>query len=364
MPTVRKPMRDNWPKYLYCRRGYFFWRDPVDKREYPLGKNEAQAIAQAVKLNAIPLQPPKAEEQWPTLGDFLPTFREHLQSLEMAKNTRYVWNSNLYAIERSLSGVKISKRYEDAPDMTKVCSDFVNRYVAEGKVRAAHGMFTALSDMFACMASKGWIAVNPVLPIKRTLPPVKVKRERLTLDEFKRVYEVAPQVAPWLRNAMELSVVTVQARAEVQQMKFRDVSDGRLHVVRGKTGVHIRIPLSLRIDALGWSVEDAIRRCKNSVLSPYLVHHIEHQGQAKPGMPVSLITITEAFTEAVRLAGIKAEDGHTPPTFHELRSLGIRLYKAEGYDPQDLAGHKQSSTTDLYRDNRGAEWIEVKDKSA
>jgi enterobacteria phage integrase len=73
-------------------------------------------------------------------------------------------------------------------------------------------------------------------------------------------------------------------------------------------------------------------------------------------------TIAGAFHDAVKRAGIKVEDGKTPPTFHELRSLGIRLYKAEGYNPKELAGHKDEATTALYADSRGAEWIDVRAK--
>jgi integrase len=70
-------------------------------------------------------------------------------------------------------------------------------------------------------------------------------------------------------------------------------------------------------------------------------------------------TITGAFREARDLAGITVPAGKTPPTFHELRSLGIRLYKKQGYDPQALAGHRDPETTRIYTDTRGAEWIDV-----
>ena len=48
-----------------------------------------------------------------------------------------------------------------------------------------------------------------------------------------------------------------------------------------------------------------------------------------------------------------------PPSFHEMRSLAARLHSAEGRDAQALLGHKSSKMTDLYRDSRGTEWIEV-----
>jgi enterobacteria phage integrase len=52
--------------------------------------------------------------------------------------------------------------------------------------------------------------------------------------------------------------------------------------------------------------------------------------------------------------------GSEPPSLHEMRSLAARLYDQQGVDSQVLLGHKDPATTALYRDNRGAEWMEVK----
>lgn len=47
------------------------------------------------------------------------------------------------------------------------------------------------------------------------------------------------------------------------------------------------------------------------------------------------------------------------PTFHEIRSLGARLYEAQGIDPQALLGHKDRRMTEVYTDERKVEWQEV-----
>lgn len=62
------------------------------------------------------------------------------------------------------------------------------------------------------------------------------------------------------------------------------------------------------------------------------------------------------------MAGVKGEEGKEPPTFHEIRSLAIREYtKAYGEKfSQTIAGHKNSSMTDIYRDVRGSEWLQIK----
>ena len=72
--------------------------------------------------------------------------------------------------------------------------------------------------------------------------------------------------------------------------------------------------------------------------------------------------LAQMFKKAVVLAEIKVEAGKTPPTFHEIRSLAIRLYTEQyGLDfGQAIAGHKNAAVTSLYRDVRGSEWIQVK----
>jgi enterobacteria phage integrase len=359
VPTKRKPLHTDWPDYLYERRGYYTWRHPVTRKEYGLGRDQTTAIEAATEANAHLKKGllERISEPRRTLGQFLPIYREHMSAQTLSKRTVYARRSHLKAFERGLKSVPIGTRYEDAPPITEACAEFLNSYVKAGKRRTAKAMRSTLCDVFACMASKGWLAVNPVRDLK--LPAPEVQRQRLTLDDYRAIYAVAAGVAPWLPRAMELGVVSLQRLEEVADMTFRGVHEERLRVVQRKTGARLRIPLQMRLNAIGVSLKDVIGRCRDLTQARHLVHHVEHQGKAKPGMRVHPQTISGAFTKARKRAGIVVPAGKTPPTFHELRSLGIRLYETEGYDPQSLAGHKDSATTALYRDDRGAEWIDV-----
>lgn len=103
-----------------------------------------------------------------------------------------------------------------------------------------------------------------------------------------------------------------------------------------------------------------IERCRDSVISPYYLHHSRHIGQAKPGAPIREHTLAQFFAEARDLSGITWPDDKTPPSLHELRSLSARLYSDQGINAQVLLGHKSADMTAIYRDTRGAEWTEVK----
>ncbi|AYN29963.1 integrase [Buttiauxella sp. 3AFRM03] len=194
----------------------------------------------------------------------------------------------------------------------------------------------------------GW---NPPGATKK--PAVKVSRARISVEEWRKILEQIP-TDRYAHNAMLLAVVTGQRREDIANMKFTDIWDDHLHVFQIKTGSRIAIPLSLRCDEVGMTVEDVVRKCRDRFLSKYLVH-----GKKNNDKPVHLNTLTNKFAEARDAAGITPPAGKTPASFHEQRSLSERLYRAQGIDTKILLGHKTQSTTDRYNDDRGKEWIRL-----
>ena len=110
--------------------------------------------------------------------------------------------------------------------------------------------------------------------------------------------------------------------------------------------------------AIGWSLEDVVKRCRDYAVSPYLVHYFRSTSQAQRGAQVTSSTLTTNFSCARDKAEIDWGDG-TPATFHEQRSLSERLYKAQGIETKSLLGHKSQKQTDRYHDDRGKDWITV-----
>jgi integrase len=145
-------------------------------------------------------------------------------------------------------------------------------------------------------------------------------------------------------------------------MLFADVKDGFLFVEQEKTKQKLRIPVTVRNDALGMSIEDVVKRCRDAVVSKNMIHHARSLRVRKPGDAVDKDDITRLFQKAREASKITWEKGRTAPSFHEIRSLSARLY-AEQYGKdfaQAILGHKSASMTAMYRDTRGAEWTEVK----
>lgn len=159
-------------------------------------------------------------------------------------------------------------------------------------------------------------------------------------------------------NAMLLALVTGQRLGDISNMKFSDIWDDHLHVVQEKTGSKLAIPLSLRLNAIDWSLRDVIARCRDYAVSPYLIHFFRATSMAERGAQVKSNTLTMNFSKARDKAEINWGDG-TPATLHEQRSLAERLYEAQGIDTQKLLGHKSPQQTAGYHDDRGKEWIKI-----
>lgn len=359
------------PENLYERRGYYSWRNPDTGKEYGLGRDRDRAIAEAKQANRF-IQDKKSGElvqrlagDVRTIAAFRPRFDEILEARKLAPLTRYNRKWQLKLIEKEIGHIVVGPRQEDATEITRQVAAWLRGFEKAGKRRTAQALRSRLLEMFSDMAAEGWIAVNPIEVIRVEAPAVK--RARLTFDDYVKIYKAAAQLDPWVRRSMELALVTLQRREDITRMSFRDQADGRLKVEQAKsvdstTGekqMRLRIPLSIRLDVISLSLGDIVHLCRDNVVSRWLVHHDRNRGQAEAGDPVHPQTITGAFREARTIAGIMTPDGKTPPTFHELRSLGIRLFKQQGYDPQVLAGHKDPDTTAVYTDNRGAEWIDV-----
>lgn len=111
---------------------------------------------------------------------------------------------------------------------------------------------------------------NPALATKQ--PRRKITRQRLSLEEWQKIFDIADASHRYMGNAMLLALVTGQRLGDISRMKFSDIWDDHLHVIQEKTGSKIAIPLSLRLNAIKWSLRDVVARCRDYAVSPYLVH--------------------------------------------------------------------------------------------
>lgn len=243
---------------------------------------------------------------------------------------------------------------------TKMLAAITDEYKANGKARMAQTLRSVWIDLFKEAQHAGEVepGYNPALATRKVV--VRVSRSRLSPEMWKAIFEAAGKMAPYVQNSMLLAVVTGQRRGDIAKMKFSDVWDGHLHVEQQKTGAKLAIPLTLRCEMLDITLAQVIKRCRDRVVSPWLLHHVVSSGIVKAGDQVGENSLSVSFKLAVDGTSLSVESGKTMPTFHEQRSLSERLYEGQGINTQQLLGHSSDRMTAQYHNDRGLDWVKVK----
>lgn len=352
----RNARRRSWPSHLYePRPGYFTWRNPLTQQTLILGRVPlSHAISEAIAANRH-----IADQTLPSLVAMLTGEAETIATL-IGKMPAPPKTSSAKTF-RSLDAI-IRGKLGDRPcgDLTvKDCAELIAGIEVAGRRHQAQAVRGRLSQLCRFAQTLGWMNFNPAMVTSKPIAPVK--RSRLSLEQFLKIREHAAEFLP---RAMMLALVTGQDRSTVAAMVRSDVRDGALICQRSKTArknAPIAIPLSLRLDVLGVTLEDVLKECSSGIF-PNFVHHTENYPGTPIGSPVHVDRISDAFLTARIAAGIPdAIDGKNAPTFHEIRSLAKRLYTVQGnVDTQALLGHATEAMSKLYENTRDMVPILVK----
>lgn len=357
---------------LYSRKVnkvYWRYKHPVTGKFHALGTNEEEATAIAIEANArfaeqrsrqllalsdrIATSKGKAITTTTWLDRYWKIQEERLTAGDIKQNT-FKQKAKPIALLKERVGMKQISSV-DVRDIAVILEE----YITAGQPRMAQVIRSVLIDVFKEAQHYGEVlpGYNPALATKQ--PRLKITRQRLNLEEWQTIFDIADANHQYMGNAMLLALVTGQRLGDISNMKFSDIWDDQLHIVQEKTGSKIAIPLSLRLDAINLSLRDVVTRCRDYVVSPYLIHYFRSTSQAERGAQVSSNTLTTNFSKARDKAEIDWSSDGTPASFHEQRSLAERLYKDQGIDTQKLLGHKSPNQTARYHDDRGKDWIKV-----
>lgn len=383
MPPRRRSNKD-LPDNLYITvdkasgRTYYRYRDPRTNKFHGMGTDKAAAVADAKSLNAAILAQLSGKRvesiarptpSGPKLSAVILKHLEHCEKQhtkgKLAANTIRSKKSHCNAIDKAKGRLTIDEfGVRDAVEI-------LDTYLEAGKERAAQAIRSEGIEIWKTAISLGLANDNPFA--KTRAVGAQVMRARLVLDTFRAIHAAALELTPWIPRSMELAIVTGQRREDIAEIEFKPragatawVESGVLWVIQQKTGNRVAIPLELHLNVLGLEVGEVISRCRDAIVSRHAVHHSRPYGNCRPGDQVWVDTITKGFARARDLAASRAlaplwDDGKTPPSFHEMRSLAERLYNEQGnVDTQLLLGHKDPRSTAIYKDARGAEWMRVK----
>ncbi|PVX61294.1 tyrosine-type recombinase/integrase [Paraburkholderia unamae] len=371
----REAKRRNWPENLYENgKGYLWFRHPDTGETFGLGRDFKSAAAKVRTVNA---------ELARRKGD-----TDLLERIDHGKMTLAKWCDEFEEAYKKKGQKKADtiktvghqiNAVRNAPFAAKQIREVTTNDIATwiDEMAKKHPTMASLvhiraRNIFRSAEAKGHIELgkNPVAPTEK--PHVIVTRSRMTLDDFNAVLAKVREAKGmrWLENAMLLGLVCGQRREDLSGMLFSQVKDGFLWVQqsKGKSGYEtkLRIPLALYLPAIGMSLDDVLKQCRDTIVSRHVIHHVRTVGLGKPGSPVAKDSFSEVFKQYRDLADLKLPAGKTPTTFHEIRSLSARLY-TEAYGKEfakALLGHKSAKMTALYTDSRGQEWQEVKLKAS
>ena len=340
----RKRIKD-LPPNLYENNGYYQYKHPISGKHFGLGKEKETAIEEAQQINYA-LKPLSERVQKILLNTNKKTqlFEEFI---EYFKNeilpTRKLSNSMLKDYHRKLPHIieELGKK-----SFEKLSIQDIAQFLKKFPPNQSNNYRSALKVIFQYAIAEGLIEKNLAdATIKKT---TEIKRQRLTLDGFYKIKEQAPD---WLKNAMDLALITGQRRSDIVALRWEDIHDGFVWIQQQKvekwgTG-YLKIPVTKNLKAL-------LIKCKNS--GKFVI--------SRNDKPINADYLTKAF-ETVRNKSGYFLEMENPPTFHEIRALSSHLQEKAGvatHETQVLLGHASEEMTKHYQERHEIIWKEVNEE--
>ncbi|WP_270835028.1 phage integrase Arm DNA-binding domain-containing protein, partial [Proteus mirabilis] len=197
---------------------YWRYRHPISGKFHSLGDDEAQAKQIALEANNRIAE--QRTRQILIIGDRVATMKD--QSISVSTWLDRYWNiqkERLSQGEIKLATYKQKKKpidlmrqklalYPLANIGTRDLVSIIDEYKAIGQMRMAQVVRSVFSDIFKEAQHAGEVppGYNPALATKR--PRTRIRRQRLTLDEWHKIYDIADKQHRYMGNAMLLAIVT------------------------------------------------------------------------------------------------------------------------------------------------------------
>lgn len=326
-------------EYVYVRsNGYVFYQHPkmdkpvsfkkdIDKANETarivnreMASREAQGMASRILTGGV------------TFGNVIDRFlRDRAPELGWSKRTMA---ENMGRIEKFRTAEKANYESTDV----RFFSDLIDQHFTGDGIRKAAYLLKQI-DRFA--VGKGMRRGPNVCD--GLIAPQQKKRQRSRIKDYDQYLKIRAAAQPWLQRAMDFSLITLQPREVVCGMSLPRSGDTMLRVIRGKTGAAIAIHI-------GDSLQRVIQECRVEAMR-FGSRKLICKRQRGGGTTVAPDYLSKAFRKAVGASGLYEDNA---PTFHEIRSLGARMYKEAGYSRdfiQALAGHTEGKTTEIYLEN-------------
>lgn len=247
-----------------------------------------------------------------------------------------------------------------------------------------HARRAEFNKLFNYLASQGLTPSLPYNPfttaddrprlMERAKPAVK--RQRLRLNAFWAIYNLAPNMGfECLQIAMGASLLTTMRRGDICDIRLDEhITDNRLRKTINKSDAQKR---SMGAAHLQWDLtkhpmlQQIINRARELSLQnyrcPYLLSHtpiIRKVGKTKTHFAqVTPDRLTKIFAQVRDATGLfKHLDEDQRPTFHEVRGLASNRLDESGHDikqVQQLMAHTDERVTRGYQAGHGTQYTDI-----
>lgn len=347
-PRKRKTENKDLPVNVYLAGSYYYFEHPIEHWREQLGKDKAEAIKRGAMLNRalekLGIDPTKREPiiKGQTLSqvalDYLPTALAGKKPDTKKNNEGFL---------RRIIESDLGKK-----PIRAITVAHLNAFLDELPTSAYIRLRRYLVEIFKHALSTGVIHYNAGNPAAVLAKKVydKPVRERLTLNDYRRIHAASPL---WMKTLMDIMLHTSMRPSQALAIKFKDVKDGVLYTQVFKVSKHQLLKLSPVVLAV-------IERARDDQLSPFVVHDKARRGKkSKVKEHPTQILLERASREFGKIRELVGIGGEHPPTLYEVRSLSLWLYELEkGKDhAKAMAAHSEDKMTDLYLSRRDGEAV-------
>lgn len=375
MARPRSALYKSLPPNLFydaLNKQYRYRRPDIGSYHW-MGRDKIKVISAAKQLNSMYMEGQdlvaQVSGQTQTLGKYLDDYfaSKHLPRRKLSKTTLKDYNNKMIHIKENLGKKPINEIH--VRDIAGFLNDFPP--ILSNRFRSL------LSLIFKYAIADGFAEDNPAA--KTMNQQTEKKRTRLSLEGFLAIrhfedpkWQKGNDDRQWLKNAMDLGLLTLQRREDIVNMKFEDIKTEThpvtgetieyLYVIQKKTEKHGECAF-IKIK-IGPDLKAVIKRCRDNIPSPYLIHRnpnrrLKSQEKTHPTQILPDFLSHEIAEIRDQLPLFKKMPLEQRPAFHEIRSLGIKLYENAGVDAQKLAGHSDRAMTEKYKAGHEIAWTEA-----
>jgi len=94
-----------------------------------------------------------------------------------------------------------------------------------------------------------------------------------------------------IRNAMALALHTLQRREDISNLQWTSIKNGQNFIVQKKTGSLVKIAITSYL-------QEVLSKCRDDVVSPYIIHQPSKANKARRGRKLSANSLTKGFFRA------------------------------------------------------------------